>query len=183
MALIKRGAWKLKLRQMGIALKDIEEGKFGSALFEKVPGSGKYFDFEVKAIKSVREYHEIMVVDSNNGVIEYALPPEVGVPIAKLDRYTGIDTDYKTVVSWTVSTAKRGDLKEVSMITDNYSKTHFKLTIAGKEQFKDKLIQAPLSLPFPENRAILAGQTVLLECKSTDGTSITVDGSITGCEF
>jgi hypothetical protein len=104
-----------------------------------------------------------------------------GTPIAKVDRYSGTDQTYKTVVSWTVSTGKRGDLKEVSMVTDNYSKTHFKLSIAGVEQFKDKVIQAPLTLPFPDN-CIRAGQSVVLECKSTDGTNITVDGSITGKE-
>jgi hypothetical protein len=116
------------------------------------------------------------------GVYSSGAPGIVGTPIAKVDRYSGTDQTYKTVVSWTVSTGKRGDLKEVSMVTDNYSKTHFKLTIAGVEQFKDKLIQAPLTLPFPDNE-LNAGDVVLLECKSTDGTSITVDGSITGREI
>lgn len=104
-----------------------------------------------------------------------------GKPIAKLDRYSGTDTTYKTVVSWTVSAGKVGNLKEVSMISDTFAKTHFKLTIAGVEQFADKLIQASLSLPFPDNR-LSPGDVVLLECKSTDGTSIIVDGSITGRE-
>jgi len=104
-----------------------------------------------------------------------------GTPIAKVDRYSGGDTTYKTVVSWTVSEGKIGTLKEVSMVTDNYSKTHFRLTIAGVKQFEDKIIQAPLTLPFPEND-LEAGSEVVLECKSTDGTSITVDGSITGRE-
>jgi len=116
------------------------------------------------------------------GLRSYGAPLLWGTPIARVDRYSGTDQTYQTVVSWAVSTGKRGDLKEVSMVTDNYSKTHFKLSIAGEEQFKDKLIQAPLTLPFPENHAIPAGQSVVLECKSTDGTSIKVDGSITGRE-
>ncbi len=104
-----------------------------------------------------------------------------GDPVAKLGRYSGSDVTYQTVVSWTVSDGKIGTLKEVSMITDQFSKTHFRLTIAGAKQFEDKLIQSPLTLPFPENK-LDAGSVVLLECKSTDGTSITVDGSITGRE-
>lgn len=68
---IKRGVLRLKPRQMGIALENITEGSFGSALFEKEPGSGQYFEFEVKAVEYVREHHEIWVVDSNNGVTEH----------------------------------------------------------------------------------------------------------------
>ena len=105
-----------------------------------------------------------------------------GTPIAKLDRYTGTDTSYQTVVSWTVTTGKTGELKEVSMITDQYAKTQFKLTVAGVEQFEDKVITAPLTLPFTENK-LLSGSEVLLEAKSTDGTSINTDGSITGREY
>jgi hypothetical protein len=105
-----------------------------------------------------------------------------GEPIAKVERYSGGSTSYQTVVSWTVSNGKSGMLKEVSMITSDYEHTYFRLTIAGKKQFEDKLIQAPLTLPFPDNR-LNAGSVVLLECRSTDGTSITVDGSITGREF
>jgi len=116
------------------------------------------------------------------GVYGSGAPGIVGTPIAKVDRYSGTDQAYQTVVSWTVSTGKSGDLKEVSMVTDNYDKTHFKLTIAGEVQFEDKLIQAPLTLPLPENK-LNAGDVVLLECKSTDGTSIKVDGSITGREI
>lgn len=110
-------------------------------------------------------------------------PRVVTVPIAKVGRYgPGTDEDYQTVVSWTVSTGRKGDLREVSMISDNYTKTHFKLTIAGTVQFEDVTIQAPLSLPFRENE-LNAGDVVLLECKSTDGTSIVVDGSICGREI
>jgi len=106
-----------------------------------------------------------------------------GTPIAKVDRYSGTDTDYQTVVAWTVTTGKIGDLKEVSMVSNNYTKTHFRLVIAEVAQFADKTIQAPLSLPFPEGTWDLKpADVVVLEAKSSDGTSITVDGSITGAE-
>ncbi len=106
-----------------------------------------------------------------------------GDPISLLDRYSGTDTTYKTVVSWTVEAGKTGELKEVSMMSDNYTVTHFKLTIAGEEQFKDKIIGAPLTLPFPENE-LEAGDIVILEVKRVAaGAAITVDGSITGREI
>ena len=105
-----------------------------------------------------------------------------GTPVAKVDRYSGSDTVYQTVVSWTVSAGKRGWLQEVSMITNNFEKTQFKLTISGETLFQDKQVQASLTLPFPWNE-LTEGSVVLLECKSTDGTAILVDGSITGREF
>jgi hypothetical protein len=76
---------------MGVCLQNIPEGEFGTALFEKVPGSGGYSEFEVKAIEYVREHHEIWVVDNNNGVAEHT-PQEVrsetaaGVPYRVTDK-------------------------------------------------------------------------------------------------
>lgn len=45
--------------------------------------------------------------------------------------------------------------------------------------FQDKYIQAALSLPWNDNK-LTAGIEVKWQTKSSDGTSITVDGSITG---
>jgi hypothetical protein len=66
----------LKPRQMGISLEDTEAGKIGRALFEKVPGSGRFEEFEVKAVEYIRQNHEIWVVDTENGVTEHT-PQEV----------------------------------------------------------------------------------------------------------
>lgn len=104
-----------------------------------------------------------------------------GTPIARVDRYSGTSTTYEEVVSWLVGTGKKGDLKEVSMYSDNFAKTHFKLVIRSTTQFEDKLIQTSLSLPFPDCE-LPEGATVALYAKSTNGTSITVDGSISGKE-
>jgi len=101
--------------------------------------------------------------------------------VSEVDRYSGAATEYQTVVSWTVSSSRLGILKEVSMVSDNYDKTLFKLTIAGEVKFEDVEIQTTLSLPYPD-LVLAPGQQVLLEAKSSDGTSITVDGSITGKE-
>ncbi len=106
-----------------------------------------------------------------------------GKPIAKVDRYSGTDEEYQEVVKWTVTKGKRGEFKEVSMVTDDYANTHFRLTIAGEKQFEDVLIQAPLTLSFRIND-LPAESAVLLECKRrVAGAAITVDGSITGREI
>lgn len=68
---IKRGEHRLKPRQLGIALIATAEGEFGRALFEKEPGSGVYYEFEVKAIEYFREHHEVWVVDNDNGITEH----------------------------------------------------------------------------------------------------------------
>lgn len=104
-----------------------------------------------------------------------------GKPIAKVDRYSGSDTTYQTVVSWKVSSGRKGWLQEVSMITDKFRKTLFRLRIGDETLFEDKQIQTTLTLPFPWNE-LEEGTVVMLECRSIDGTPITVDGSITGRE-
>jgi len=109
-------------------------------------------------------------------------PRSGGKPVAEINRYSGNLTDYQTVVSYTVAAGRTGLLFEVSMVTDQFTKTQFKLTVAGVVLFQDIIIQAPLSLPFPPAE-LAAGNIVLLECKSTDGTAIVVDGSITGSEI
>lgn len=109
-----------------------------------------------------------------------------GKPIAKVDHCDVTDTDYETVASWTVSEDKRGELREVSMVTPtaaDYAFIEFRLTIAGEEQFENESIPAPLTLPFRVNN-LPAGSVVLLECRRTAaGAAITVYGSITGREF
>ena len=101
--------------------------------------------------------------------------------IASLSRYSGSATTYQTVVSWTVAAGKAGALTEVEMESDTYAKTLWQLTIAGVVKFTDKFIQGPLTLIFPDVN-LAAGAVVLLEAKSSDGTAIVADGTITGKE-
>lgn len=101
--------------------------------------------------------------------------------LALLDRYSGSATTYQTVVSWTVPAGKAGVLSEVEMESDTYAKTLWQLTIAGEVEFTNKAIQGPLALIFP-NVNLAAGAVVLLEAKSSDGTAIVADGTITGKE-
>ncbi|OFW65463.1 MAG: hypothetical protein A2Y74_01520 [Actinobacteria bacterium RBG_13_63_9] len=102
-------------------------------------------------------------------------------PITQLGRYTGTAVTYQTVASWTVTSTKSGALREIAVESSSYTKTYFKVTIGGITQFEDKITQGPLSLPYPDVK--LAGAAVVaVLAKSTDGTSVTVDATITGKE-
>lgn len=110
-----------------------------------------------------------------------------GEPIARVDEQDITETEYQTVVSWTVSEGKTGMLREVSMATptaEDYALIEFRLTIAGEKQFENKRTPAPLTLPFPDND-LPSGSVVLLECRLRPeaGAPITVYGSITGKEI
>ena len=113
-----------------------------------------------------------------------AVPEDVAYEHAAttLSTYEGTDTDYQTVVSWTVASDRIGILGSVELEADDYDYVRLRLTIAGEEQFADADIEAALTLEYP-NLRLAAGAVVLLEAKSTDGTSIKVDGVILGKEL
>jgi len=110
-------------------------------------------------------------------VVIVAAQPADETPIIELARLSTSVTSYGTVVTWTVDAGKVGVLGFIEFESDNYAKTMFKLTIGGTVYFTDMLIGASLSLEFPDLR-LAALTEVLLEAKSTDTTSINVDGDI-----
>lgn len=103
--------------------------------------------------------------------------PEDETPVIDLHRLTTSSTSYGTVASWTVSAGKVGVLGFIEFESDAYVKTMFQLTIGGTVYFTDVQILASLSLEFPDLR-LAAATEVLLEAKSTDGTTVNVDGDI-----
>lgn len=106
--------------------------------------------------------------------------------VGLVDRYSGTDKSYQKVVSWIVGQTwekERGRLDEVSMNSDNYTKTRFRLTVEGKIFFRDLQLQSALTLPFGHPNELRRGEEVKIECKSSDGTAIVVTATITGREF
>lgn len=97
-------------------------------------------------------------------------------------RYAGTDTDYQEVVSWTVTADKVGELKEITFLSDNYAKTNLQITVGALVFATDWIVQGTIPLIF-EDLKLAAGAVVKVECKSTDGTSITVDAVITAKEL
>lgn len=117
---------------------------------------------------------------------EYRKRELAGKPVGIVDRYSGSDTSYQTVVSWTVGQVwerDHGRLDEVSMNSDSYAKTRFRFTVEGKILFKDLHLQSDLTLPFRPPNELRRGEEVKIECKSSDGTAIIVTATITGREY
>jgi hypothetical protein len=108
--------------------------------------------------------------------------PANEVAAGAIGRYTGTAQTYQTIATWTVTTNKIGELKEILVLSSDWSKTQFQITI-GDTVFKSSW-QMLLSMPllFVDLR-LAEGTTTKVECKSTDGTSITVDAVITGKEI
>lgn len=113
--------------------------------------------------------------------------PTISLPTTEaaagaIGRYTGTATTYQTLASWTVAAAKTGELKEILILSDNYAKTSIQITIAGTVFKTAWIMQNAMPLIY-EDLKLAAGKVVLVEVKSTDGTSITVDCAIVGKEI
>lgn len=132
-----------------------------------------------KVIKPQSPWHYAVIHHMN---LALPVPREAGQGIARTGSLTATATTYATVATWTVGSNRSGNLREVSLDTDNFAKTNWQLTIGGVQQFTAQVFRSPLTLPFPEN-LLPAAAVVLLEAASTDGTSVTAKGSISGGEW
>lgn len=119
---------------------------------------------------------------SNVSSVKSRLVPTTEEAAGDAGRYTGTDTTYQTVASWTVEAGKTGELKEITILSDDYDHTQFKITVGGITFETDWAVQGAMPLIFEDLR-LAAGSVVKVECKSTDGTSITVDAVIVGREL
>lgn len=96
--------------------------------------------------------------------------------------YSGTDTTYQEVTSWTVSTDKVGELKEILVISDDYDHTEVKITIASEVWCTDWSPTSAMPIIF-EDLKLAAAAEVKVEVKSSDGTAIDVDAIIVGKEI
>jgi len=95
--------------------------------------------------------------------------------------YNGTEQTYQEVCSWTVSTNKVGELKEILIISNLYTKTVTKVTIGGVTWATDWTPVSAMPLIF-EDLKLAAGTEVEVEVKSSDGTEIEVYAIIVGKE-
>lgn len=102
--------------------------------------------------------------------------------IGIVNRYTGVDTSYQVLCQWIVTVAKTGQLAEVSMTADNFDKAVWELDVGSEVVMVDDVIQNALTLPF-SSLSMAPGTIVTLSVKSSDGTAIVADGSISGKEI
>jgi hypothetical protein len=111
-----------------------------------------------------------------------AAPPVlVGFPTLRWTRYASSDQEFRELVSWQIPVGYVGDLHEICLQSDNDSKTRYRITIADIDQQVpvDRELSTPVDLKWRDT--VLPGPaSVMVETRSTDGTTITVDGFITG---
>ncbi len=105
-----------------------------------------------------------------------------GQPIIRDNRYSGGSTDWVSLVRWDIPEGFTGDLEDISILSDDDSLTRYRILINGVDQelASDKQISTPKNWAWAKTTVISGSVTI--EVRSTDGTSINVDGSITGTE-
>lgn len=116
-------------------------------------------------------------------LIELSEPERKGKPVSLTNKYEGTDTDWQKVSEWRVGDIwgyDRGRLDEVSMSADPYLNARFRFTAAGKVMFKNLELIGALTHSFRVPNEFKRGDKITLECRSSDGTNINVNMSITG---
>lgn len=121
-------------------------------------------------------------------------PPEVraeeearqiiyGDPVLKLNRYSGGSQEWQELLRWDIPVGKSGDLHEISLLSDNDAKTRFRIVLGHIDQNipTDRQTSTPFNVPF-QRGVIPGGTSCYVEVRSTDGTSINVDGMMSATE-
>ena len=88
------------------------------------------------------------------------------------------------LVRWDIPDSFIGDLENIAVLSDNDAKTRLRIVINGVDQNlpTDKQITTPNDWDWNKTTALPGGSSVTVEVRSTDGTSINVDATITGTE-
>lgn len=107
--------------------------------------------------------------------------PSVEAAAGGAGRYSGTSTSYQTVVAWTVTAAKTGELKEILIISNAYATTLVKIMIGAVTWCTDWVVGSAMPIIFEDLR-LSAGIVVTVSAKSSDGTAIVVDAIITAKE-
>lgn len=104
-----------------------------------------------------------------------------GGPVLKVNRYSGTDQDWVELVRWDVPQGYTGDIHEIAIYSDNDEKTRYRVFIGNVDQGVPTDRQTSTPQNWKWDRTILPGGTsIWVEVRSTDGTSINVDATLTG---
>lgn len=104
-----------------------------------------------------------------------------GGPILKVNRYSGNDLDWVELLRWDVPIGFTGDLHTIAILSSNDSKTRYRIFIVNVDQNLPTDRQTSTPQEWKWDRTVLpGGYSVWIEVRSTDGTAIIVDASITG---
>lgn len=96
-------------------------------------------------------------------------------------RLATTSTSFGTVLTFTVPVGANLTMRELSFAHDKPNFTRFRVTLAGVVRVTDDFYLGP-SVALFENIPFAAGDVVLIEARSTDGTLVTIDGQITGTQ-
>jgi len=114
---------------------------------------------------------------------EVARQTIIGFPVVKIDSYTGTDRDWHMLLRWDIPDGLTGDLHEISLRTTSPAKTRYRLVFADRDQGLPTDKDFPSLFTLPWRQTVIPGPaSVTIEVRSTDGTSIMVDGTLTGSE-
>lgn len=107
-----------------------------------------------------------------------------GIPALRTDRYSGASQEFVMLVRWDIPDAFTGDLENIAVLSNNDAKTRLRIVINGVDQNlpTDKQITTPNDWSWNKTTALPGGSSVTVEVRSTDGTTIAVDATITGTE-
>lgn len=106
----------------------------------------------------------------------------VGQPVAKAYRLESFtEQDWRELIRWDVPVGYIGDLHELSWLSSNDAKTRYRVWLANIDQQwpTDRQTTTPLTLPFRDSK-IPGGTSIYIEVRTTDGTSINVEASLSG---
>ena len=98
-----------------------------------------------------------------------------------IHHYSGSDTEYQLLATWTVNPEKTGELKEILIISDDYEHTLVKITIDDEVFENDWSPTSSMPIIFEDLR-LAGGIVVKLEVKASEVTAINVDAIIIGKE-
>lgn len=101
--------------------------------------------------------------------------------LSKLAKVTTSSTSYQELVNYTVPASTVAIIGGIEFYADPTSKGRFRLTIGGVVKWADQEIPTALN-HYIADAHLAAGVVVLLEGKSSDGTEVSLWGSIEGKE-
>lgn len=104
-----------------------------------------------------------------------------GTPVLKWNRLTISKTEWQELVRWDIPIGYTGDLRELALRSSNDEKTRWRVVLGNVDQDipSDKQLTTPTAFPW-RHTVIPGGTSCFVEVLSSDGTSFTVDASITG---
>ncbi|KKK59641.1 hypothetical protein LCGC14_3032350 [marine sediment metagenome] len=107
-----------------------------------------------------------------------------GQPVLRVNKYSGDSKDWQMLVRWDVPAESTGDLEEIALLSDNDSRTRYRVLIANVDQAlpTDRDFTTPMNFKWAKNTVIPGGTSVTVEVQSPGELTINVDGTIVGTE-